>query len=47
MDACAAEAPARSWPKRNSEFMNIPLTGAEFRSDPTMAQKFLLAFRKR
>lgn len=29
-----------------SEFMNTPLTGEEFSSDPTRAQKLLLTFKK-
>lgn len=32
-------------PEGYSEFLNIPLTGAEFRSDPTRAQKLLLTFK--
>jgi hypothetical protein len=29
-----------------SEFLNLPLTGSEFKSDPTKAQKLLLTFKK-
>lgn len=29
-----------------SEFLNTPLTGAEFSSDPSRCQKLLLAFKK-
>jgi hypothetical protein len=32
-------------PEGYSEFLNIPLTGKEFKSDPTKAQKLLLSFR--
>ena len=33
-------------PEGYSEFLNIPLTGTEFQSDPTKAQKLLLRFKK-
>lgn len=29
-----------------SEFLNLPLTGTEFKSDPTKAQKLLLSFKE-
>lgn len=31
-------------PEGYNEFMNIPLAGSEFKSDPTKAQKLLLSF---
>ena len=33
-------------PEGYSEFLNVPLTGMEFKADPTKAQKLLLTFRK-
>ena len=33
-------------PEGYSEFLNVPLTGSEFKSDPTKAQKLLLTFKK-
>lgn len=33
-------------PQGYSEFLNVPLTGKEFQSDPSKAQKLLLAFKK-
>jgi hypothetical protein len=33
-------------PEGYSEWFNIPLTGKEFKADPTRAQKLLLTFRK-
>ena len=33
-------------PEGYSEFLNTPLTGTEFKSNPTKAQKLLLAFKK-
>jgi Sensors of blue-light using FAD len=33
-------------PEGYSEFLNVPLTRAEFKGDPTRAQKLLLAFRE-
>ena len=33
-------------PEGYNEFLNVPLTGREFASDPTRAQKLLLAFKK-
>jgi hypothetical protein len=32
-------------PEGYSEFLNIPLTGKEFKSDPSKAQKLLLTFK--
>jgi hypothetical protein len=32
-------------PEGYNEFLNIPLTGTEFKSDPTKAQKLLLSFK--
>ena len=29
-----------------SEFLNVPLTGAEFSAEPTRAQKLLMSFKK-
>jgi hypothetical protein len=33
-------------PEGYSEFMNIPLTAAKFKSEPTKAQELLLTFKK-
>jgi hypothetical protein len=33
-------------PEGYSEFLNLPLTGSEFNSDPTKAQQLLLCFKK-
>lgn len=33
-------------PEGYSEFLNLPLTGTEFKSDPSKAQKLLLTFKK-
>jgi hypothetical protein len=33
-------------PEGYNEFLNVPLTGREFQSDPTKAQKLLLSFKK-
>ena len=33
-------------PQGYSEFLNVPLSGNEFRSDPSKAQKLLLSFKK-
>jgi hypothetical protein len=33
-------------PEGYSEFLNLPLTGKEFQSDPSKAQKLLLTFKR-
>ncbi len=33
-------------PEGYSEFLNFPLTGKEFQSDPSKAQKLLLTFKR-
>lgn len=40
------DAPEDGFPEGYSEFLNTPLTGREFTTDPWLAQKLLVSFKR-